>query len=59
MPFSGSVKRAVIQPIVPVKTRVLPATFPEGRGVNQPSGRIKVRSRHPVKTRKVARPGQQ
>lgn len=55
MPFSG-VKRAVIQPTVPVRTRVLPATFPQGRGVNQPSGRIKVRHAHPPKTRRVARP---
>jgi hypothetical protein len=43
------------------KARILPAAFPNGLGAGQKraQGPIKVRNQHPLKSRKVSRPGQQ
>lgn len=56
MPFTNVRPKEVKKAAVVVKTRQLAAAYPAGRGVNQPSGNIKVTHRNPPKSRGVARP---
>jgi hypothetical protein len=56
MPLSNLMSKPVRTKPVVVKTRILPAAYPAGRGVNQPSGKIKVTHRNPPKKHSVGRP---